>query len=94
MLNDLTCFAAVPGAEQERFQQLFEAASYKFRQRFAAPTRARPSAASGGCAAAAVAHGLPLDPPRGRVRPARLPIVLGTSKSMLRMCALEQLGTI
>ena len=32
MLNDLTGFAAVPGAEQERFQQLFEAASDKFRQ--------------------------------------------------------------
>ena len=51
MLNDLTCFAAVPGAEQERFQQLFEAASDKFRQRFAAPT---PSAASGGSSPAAV----------------------------------------
>ena len=51
MLNDLTGFAAVPGAEQERFQQLFEAASDKFRQRFAAPT---PSAASGGSAPAAV----------------------------------------
>ena len=65
MLNDLTRFAAVPGAEQERFHQLFEAASYKFRQRFAAPTRARPSAAPGGSAPAAVAHGLPLDPPEG-----------------------------
>ena len=71
MLNDLTGFAAVPGAEQERFHQLFEAASYKFRQRFAAPTRARPSAAPGGSAPAAVAHGLPMDPPRGRLRPAR-----------------------
>ena len=94
MLNDLTGFAAVPGAEQERFQQLFEAASDKFRQRFAAPTRARPSAAPGGSAPAAVAHGLPLDPPRGRLRPARLPIVRGTSDSMLRMCALEQLGNV
>ena len=94
MLNDLTCFAAVPGAEQERFQQLFEAASYKFRQRFAAPTRARPSAAPDGSAPAAVAHGLPLDPHRGRLRPARLPIVRSTSKSMLPMCALEQLGNV
>ena len=34
MVNDLTGFAAVPGAEQERFQQLFEAASDKFRRRF------------------------------------------------------------
>ena len=51
MLNDLTGFAAVPGAEQERFQQLLEAASDKFRQRLAAQT---PSAASGGSAPAAV----------------------------------------
>ena len=49
-LNDLAGFAAVPRAEQERFQPLFEAASDKFRQRFAAPT---PSAASGGSAPAA-----------------------------------------
>ena len=38
MLHDLTSFAAVPGAEQESFQPLLEAASDEFRQRFAAPT--------------------------------------------------------
>ena len=32
------------------------------------------------------------DPPRGRLRHARLPIVRGIAKSMLRTCALEQLG--
>ena len=38
MLHDLTSFAAVPGAEQESFQPLLEAASDEFRQRFGAPT--------------------------------------------------------
>ena len=83
MSNDLTGFADVPGAEQERFHQLFEAASYKFRQRSAAPTRAHSSAAPDGSAPAAVAHGLPLDPPGGRLRPARFSIVRGSSKSVL-----------
>ena len=39
-----------------------------------------------------MAYAPPVDLPRGRSRSVRVPIVRGTAKSMLRMCAREQLG--
>jgi hypothetical protein len=103
-VEDLSGYADVSSAEQEHFQCIFQTAKHKFRQRCSvAPRRARTSSAASAsspvraCTATATSpsssHASPSLLPTARSRPERAPIRRGSVKSMLRMCAREQLAS-
>ena len=87
-------------AEQEHFQALFQAAKDKFRQRV--PRSARASSAASASSPVRAFRATATSPSSShasasvlltaRSRPECAPIRRGSVKSMLRMCAREQLG--